>query len=488
MLVIMRILVGAIFFATVCLLPSCSERAEFDTAEESTTAEPGSNDTGEGAGTGANARAETAPPAEEPPNSGAGPEVNLESNKAAQDALAKALAGGQTNTSGKNPFAAPPKQEELPSLQSLIDQDPGAVAHPSGIHYSVITETEGPKPDKYARVTVHYKGTRTDGSVFDSTYKRRNPLGFKLNQCRPEGLKQGIQLLSAGAKYKLYVPSRLGFGERGVGSKIGANVDLVYEIELLEFEPGPKLPEFKQGNPEAQKTTEEGLIYEVLKEGTGPAPEMGTLVEIDFAFWTLDGELVDASAIRGAPWKINVGKAREKIFNLGTLLLKEGGRNRYVVPPELGFGKRGRGALVPPDTTLVFEIELTKVWAPLPIPEFSLPQNTQLQETKSGLMYQVIKEGEGEPPSVNDTVSVHYAGWLEDGTCFDNSFQRGIPSTFPLSRVITGWTEGLKLMKPGAVYKFSIPPDLAYGDRGQPPRIPGDATLIFHIELLEVKK
>ena len=442
---------------------------------------------------GENAAAEPVPDQQPPAETGS---LNtLDPNKDAQNALAKALAGGQAGNSGQNPFARPKSDETSPGsdeedaskLEFVVD-DPNAIVTPSGLHYTVMVEGKGPKPDAYAKVKVHYKGMLMDGTEFDSTYRRKEPFGFKLYQGRPEGLKEGIALMNVGAKYKLFIPPALGFGNRGIGSKIPPNAGLVYEVELISFEPGPEMPKFREGNPDAQKTTEEGLIYEVLKEGTGPSPGEGMLVDIEFSFWTLGGELVDSSVIRGAPWKMNVGKAREKIFNLGTLLLKEGGRNRYVVPPELAFGKSGRGALVPPNATLVFEMELMKVYVPMEVPAFSLSPNSKLTETNTGLQYEVIREGEGESPSMGSVVSVHYAGWLEDGTLFHNSFKKGIPTTFQLSRVIAGWTEGVQLMKPGAIYKFTIPPEIAYGDRGQPPRIPGNATLIFHIELIEVKK
>lgn len=482
----MRNLFWAILFVAVCILFSCSECTEpSDTDGESTAAESG-DDQAEGA---------VEPSPDQEPPAEIGSVKTLEPDNDVQNALANALAGAQPRNPGQNPFARPRSdeehpqsdEEEAPAPEFVVD-DPNAIATPSGLHYTVMVEGQGPKPDAYAKVKVHYKGLLMDGTEFDSTYGRKEPFGFRLNQGRPEGLKEGISLMNAGAKYKLYVPPALGFGNRGIGSKIPPNAGLIYEIELVSFEPGPELPPFREGNPDAQKKTEEGLIYEVLKEGTGPSPGKGMLVELEFAFWTLGGELVDSSVIRGAPWKIKVGKAREEIFNLGTLLLKEGGRNRYVVPPELAFGKRGRGALVPPNATLVFEMELIKVYVPLEVPAFSLSPNSKLTETGSGLQYEVLREGEGESPTMNDVVSVHYAGWLEDGTLFDNSFKKGIPTTFQLSRVIAGWTEGVRLMKPGAIYKFTIPPELAYGDHGQPPRIPGNATLIFHIELLEVKK
>lgn len=107
--------------------------------------------------------------------------------------------------------------------------------------------------------------------------------------------------------------------------------------------------------------------------------------------------------------------------------------------------------------------------------------------TASGLQYIVLKEGKGEKPNADDTVTVNYKGILLDGTEFDSSYKRNAPASFPLKGVIKGWTEGLQLMSPGAHYLFYIPSDLAYGKRGGGEAIGPDATLIFEIELLEVK-
>ena len=106
--------------------------------------------------------------------------------------------------------------------------------------------------------------------------------------------------------------------------------------------------------------------------------------------------------------------------------------------------------------------------------------------TESGLQYQIINEGEGASPSATDKVTVHYQGTTLDGTEFDSSYKRGQPATFPLNRVIAGWTEGLQLMKEGAKYQFFIPPGLAYGKRGAGRVIAPNSTLIFDVELLKV--
>lgn len=109
-------------------------------------------------------------------------------------------------------------------------------------------------------------------------------------------------------------------------------------------------------------------------------------------------------------------------------------------------------------------------------------------KTESGLAYKHIKEGTGATPGPEDIVEVHYHGTLTDGTVFDSSVERGKTISFPLNRVIKGWTEGLQLMKEGGKTKFVIPADLAYGEAGAPPKIPGGATLVFEVELFKVTK
>ena len=104
----------------------------------------------------------------------------------------------------------------------------------------------------------------------------------------------------------------------------------------------------------------------------------------------------------------------------------------------------------------------------------------------SGLMYQVLNEGSGKKPTAEDTVECHYEGRLIDGTVFDSSYKRGESATFPLNGVIAGWTEGVQLMSEGAKYRFFIPYQLAYGERGAGAAIPPFAALVFDVELIKV--
>lgn len=105
---------------------------------------------------------------------------------------------------------------------------------------------------------------------------------------------------------------------------------------------------------------------------------------------------------------------------------------------------------------------------------------------ESGLQYEILKEGEGEKPTATSNVTCHYHGTLINGTIFDSSVQRGQPATFPLNRVIKGWTEGLQLMNVGSKYRFFIPPNLGYGERAVSAEIGANSTLIFDVELLGI--
>jgi FKBP-type peptidyl-prolyl cis-trans isomerase FkpA len=109
------------------------------------------------------------------------------------------------------------------------------------------------------------------------------------------------------------------------------------------------------------------------------------------------------------------------------------------------------------------------------------------ERTASGMVYRSIKEGSGASPKATDTVSVHYKGTLTDGKEFDSSYSRNMPAEFPLNGVIPCWTEGVQKMKLGGKAQLVCPSEIAYGDQGRPPTIPGGATLVFEVELLAVK-
>ena len=109
------------------------------------------------------------------------------------------------------------------------------------------------------------------------------------------------------------------------------------------------------------------------------------------------------------------------------------------------------------------------------------------KKTATGLAYKIVSEGTGKIPQPTDVVKVHYHGTLTDGTVFDSSKDRGQPATFPLNRVIKGWTEGVQLIKEGGKITLVVPSELGYGIQGAPPKIPGGSVLIFEVELISIE-
>jgi FKBP-type peptidyl-prolyl cis-trans isomerase len=151
--------------------------------------------------------------------------IKQEFSKNMQDAqMAKAKAAGEKNSKEGVAFLEKNKGEK------------GVVTTASGLQYIILKDGTGPKPKPTDMVTVHYKGTTIDGKEFDSSYKRGQPATFPLNGVIP-GWTEGLQLLNAGAKAKLFVPSNLGYGERGAGQDIGPNQTLIFEVELISIQP-----------------------------------------------------------------------------------------------------------------------------------------------------------------------------------------------------------------------------------------------------------
>ncbi len=119
--------------------------------------------------------------------------------------------------------------------------------------------------------------------------------------------------------------------------------------------------------------------------------------------------------------------------------------------------------------------------------ETSTPDSTVFTSTPSGLNYKILREGTGSKPLPTSNVTVHYRGWLDDGTEFDSSYKRGEPISFPLNRVIPGWTEGMQLVGKGGMIELEIPSELGYGARGAGGAIPPNARLHFVVELIDIK-
>ncbi|MCA8954008.1 MAG: FKBP-type peptidyl-prolyl cis-trans isomerase [Planctomycetes bacterium] len=251
----------------------------------------------------------------------------------------------------------------------------------------------------------------------------------------------------------------------------------------------PELPAKPDSEP---KTTESGVTYQILDAGKGETCSADDGLAFKYAIWKLEPQSDADKAAEKAPECTLVDCSERQndhrisgtcsslpfpwLQELATMF-KPGMRMRIEVPQKLFPNLQS-------DT--VWTLELTGVSE---VPKYRDLDPEKTVKTDTGLEYEVLESGEGESPKATDTVKVNYTGWLaeDEHTMFDSSHARGTPAEFPLNRVIKGWTEGVQLMKPGAKFLFRIPGDLAYGERGSPPKIPANATLVFLVELEEVK-
>jgi peptidylprolyl isomerase len=220
-----------------------------------------------------------------------------------------------------------------------------------------------------------------------------------------------------------------------------------------------------------------GLVTKEITPGTGQErPGKDDVVTVNYNAWSSDGKLVTSTIAAGKPATIAVKRMLPGLAE-GVQLMSVGETRRIWVPESLAFkGQQGK-----PKGTIVFDVTLLEVPTHAPA-DLKKPDEGAIK-TRSGLAYKILREGTGtRHPTKFSTVTVNYTGWSTDGKMFDSSLERGAPSTFPLDRVIPGWTEGLQLMTEGEKARFWIPQDLAYQGK-QPPY----GMLVFDIELLNVQ-
>jgi len=233
--------------------------------------------------------------------------------------------------------------------------------------------------------------------------------------------------------------------------------------------------------------TASGLSYILTEEGNGATPQAGDKVEVHYTGKLTNGTVFDSSVSRGQSFSFQLGVGQViRGWDEGVALLKVGDKATFTIPAELAYGEQGAGGVIGPNETLIFEVELLGITA---APKATDVSGKEVLTTASGLKYVKIKTTDGEQTVNNKMVSVHYSGFLEDGSLFDSSVERGQPITFPLGQghVIQGWDEGIALLKVGEQAQFIIPHELGYGEQGHPPVIPQKATLIFDVELVEVR-
>ena len=225
----------------------------------------------------------------------------------------------------------------------------------SGLKYEIIKMGDGEKPETTDKVTVHYHGTLVDGTVFDSSVDRDQTITFGLNQVI-KGWTEGLQLMPIGSKFKFTIPPELGYGEREMGA-IPANSTLIFEVELFDIKKPFVDTDFSK--PGLETTLESGLRYIEHIEGDGELTKTGNLVTVHYSGFLSSGQKFDSSHDRGQPFNFTLGENRViKGWEEGLLNMKKGGKRTLIIPPELAYGPKGAGGVIPPNATLVFEVEL----------------------------------------------------------------------------------------------------------------------------------
>jgi len=233
--------------------------------------------------------------------------------------------------------------------------------------------------------------------------------------------------------------------------------------------------------PADAERTKSGLASKVLARGTGTEhPTAEDTVKVHYTGWTTDGKMFDSSVARGEPIAFPLNRVIPG-WTEGVQLMVEGEKRRLWIPEELAYkGRQGR-----PQGMLVFDVELLDILRAPPAPPDVAAPPGDAERTDSGLASKVLVKGTGKDhPTAKSTVEVHYTGWTTDGKMFDSSITRGQTATFPLDRVIPGWTEGLQLMVVGEHRRLWIPEALAY--KGAPGAPKG--MLVFDVELIRIVK
>jgi len=263
----------------------------------------------------------------------------------------------------------------------------------------------------------------------------------------------------------------------------GAVLALGLAAPALSAQESIPAPKDVAAPPADAQVTASGLASKVIVPGEGNEhPSAFDKVTVHYTGWTTDGKMFDSSVQRGTPATFALNRVIAG-WTEGLQLMVTGETRRLWVPEKLAYqGRQGR-----PAGMLVFDVHLIsfeKMPKPPAAPADVAAAPKDAEITPSGLASKRIEAGTGtEHPGATSTVTVQYTGWTTDGKMFDSSIPRGEPATFPLDRVIAGWTEGLQLMVVGEKRRFWIPEALAYQGRAGAPA----GTLVFDVELLDIK-
>ncbi|MEI6747620.1 MAG: FKBP-type peptidyl-prolyl cis-trans isomerase [Bacteroidales bacterium] len=288
------------------------------------------------------------------------------------------------------------------------------------------------------------------------------------------------------------------------------------EAAILQKAEPEKLNKYLAANNITTKPLPSGLYFTETKAGTGKSIAKGDMVKLNFSVSLIEGKELFSTIQNGGPMPVEFGKPFEnKGLEEAVGLMKKGGKAKVIVPSSLAFGEQGRGQMVAPYSTLLYDVEVVDVTTKAQydkekavaqkkveqdaakakteetgmLQKYLKDNNITAKPLASGLYYIEVKKGSGAKAVKGKSVSVHYTGRLLNGTVFDSSVDKKKPLDFVLGQgqVIPGWDEGVALMQVGGKAKLIVPSKLGYGSQAMGDNIPAYSTLVFDVELLGVK-
>ncbi len=315
-----------------------------------------------------------------------------------------------------------------------------------------------------------------------------------------------------------YKGKEIFFDVKLISAKTQEQMEKEKQAKMMEFKAkeDADLAAYLKTNNITTTPLASGLYFTETKKGNGQKPKTGDIARFHFKVTDITGKVFFSSFDQGEPMRWENGKEFDNAGATEALtLMSKGSKATAIVPSNLAFGEQGRGQMVAPYSTLLYEFEMLDFMTKAQFEKEQEAEKKKAEETKTkakegeqGLLQKYLKDnkvtvsptatglyyiektkGTGVNPVKGKTVKVHYTGMLLDGTKFDSSVDRKQPFEFVIGegQVIKGWDEGIAMMKKGGKARLIIPSSIAYGENGRMPTIPPSATLVFDVELLEIK-
>lgn len=392
-----------------------------------------------------------------------------------------------TSQAGSGAGSGGVRRQQIPPPFDLKAPPADATKTASGLIYKkLVSNPGGVAPRRNDTVMINYTGWRqATGETFFTNKGRGQPMPLNLSQSAP-GFTEALQQLHTGETAVLWMPPEIGYKTPPADGK---SETLIYEVEVVDVQPAPAVPDDVGKPPAGAKPLKSGTKKLVLRPGTGKdAIRSYDTVQYIYTSWDDTGRMLDTSETRkrpasAQPYRLSTGMA-EMVTSMTV-----GEKARFWVDAEklVAEGVKPPGGVE--HGLVCYEMEIAQVTKaaqePYPTPPDVAKPPADARKTAKGVFYKLLAAGSGRDPrhpTATDTVKVNYTGWTTDGKMFDSSALRAGPATFNLKNVVAGWTDGIPLMTKGDRMRFWIPQELAYkGQAGKPA-----GMLVFDVELVEI--